>query len=90
MRPERGYARARQLLKDRFGDEFIIAELWGQRLLNAGTRMPLREFADELCACYEPLDTLDVLEELQAQSNLSEIVKKLPSHLQNEWREVVR
>ena len=32
MLPERGYVRARQLLKDRFGDEFVIAELWGQRL----------------------------------------------------------
>ena len=27
MRPERGYARARQLLKDRFGDEFVTTEL---------------------------------------------------------------
>ena len=27
MRPERGYVRARQLLKDRYGDEFLIAEL---------------------------------------------------------------
>ena len=27
MLPERGYTRVRQLLKDRFGDEFMIAEL---------------------------------------------------------------
>ena len=52
--------------------------------------MPLREFADKLRACYESLDALDALEELQTQSNLSEIVKKLPSYLQNKWRDVVR
>ena len=39
MLPERGYVRARQLLKDRYGDEFVIAELWGQRLLSTSNRM---------------------------------------------------
>ena len=81
MHPERVYARARQLLKDRFGDEFVIAELWGQRLLSIGTRVPLREFADELRACYESLYALDAFEELQTQGNLLEIIKKLPTYL---------
>ena len=90
MPPERGYIRAQQLLKNRFGDKFVIAELWGQRLLSAGTRMSLREFADELRPCYKSLHALDALGELQTQSNLSEIVKKLPAYLQNKWREVVR
>ena len=52
--------------------------------------MSLREFADELRACYESLDALDALDELQTQGNLSEIVKKLPAYLQNKWRDVVR
>ena len=90
MRPERGYVRARQLLKDRYGDEFVIAELWGQRLLNTSTRMSLREFADELRAGYESLDALDALDELQTQGNLLEIIKKLPAYLQNKWRDVAR
>ena len=90
MLPERGYVRARQLLKDRFGDEFVIAELWGQRLLSTSNRMSLREFADELQAGYESLSALDALDELQSQSNLSKIVKKLPEYLQNRWRDVVR
>ena len=90
MRPERGYVRARQLLKNRYGDEFVIAELWGQCLLNTSTRMSLREFADELRVGYESLDALDALDELQTQGNLSEIIKKLPAHLQNKWRDVAR
>ena len=52
--------------------------------------MSLREFADELRAGYESLSALDALDELQTQSNLSEIVKKLPGYLQNKWRDVVR
>ena len=68
---------------------FVIAELWGQRLLNTSNRMPLREFADELRTGYESLDALDALDELQTQGNLSEIIKKLPAHLQNKWRDVV-
>ena len=90
MSPERGHVRARQLLKDRYGDEFMIAELWGQRLLRTSNRMPLREFADELHAGYESLNALDALDELQTQGNLSEIIKKLPGYLQNKWRDVVR
>ena len=90
MRPERGYVRARQLLKDRYGDEFMIAELWGQRLLSTSNRMPLREFADELRAGYESLDALGALDEVQTQGNLSEIIRKLPGYLQNKWRDVVR
>ena len=90
MLPERGYVRARQLLKDRYGDEFMIAELWGQRLLSTSNRMPLREFADELRDGYESLNALDALDELQTQGNLLEIIKKLPGYLQNKWRDVVR
>ena len=90
MSPKRGYVRARQLLKDRYGDEFMIAELWGQRLLSTSNRMPLREFADELRARYESLNALKALDELQTQGNLSEIIKKLPGYLQNKWRDVVR
>ena len=90
MHPKQGYARARQLLEARFGDEFVISELWGQRILNMGSRVPLREFADELHACYESLHILDALGELQTQGNLLKIIKKLPAYLQNEWRDVVR
>ena len=90
MLPERGYVRARQLLKDRYGDEFVIAELWGQRLLSMSNKMPLREFADELRAGYESLSALEALDELQTPGNLSEIIKKLPGYLQNKWRDVVR
>ena len=43
--------------------------------------MSLREFADELRAGYESLSALGALNELQTQSNLSEIVKKLPGYL---------
>ena len=90
MLPERGYVRSRQLLMDRYVDEFMITELWGQRLLSTSHRMPLREFADEVRAGYESLNALDALDELQTQGNLSQIIKKLPGYLQNKWRDVVR
>ena len=90
MHPKQGYARAHQWLETRFGDKFIISELWGQRLLNIGSRVPLQEFADELRTCYESLYDLGALGELQTQGNLAEIIKKLPAYLQNKWWEVVR
>ena len=68
----------------------MIAELWGQHLLSTSNKMSLREFADELRSGYESLSALDALDDLQTQSNLSEIIKKLPGYLQNKWRDVVR
>jgi len=86
---EQGYAKARRLLKERFGDNFIIAELWVDRLTEGGSRADLREYADELRTCYESLRALGAFDELRSQASLAAIVKKLPTYLQNRWRDVV-
>ena len=55
MDPEQGYARARRLLKQRFGDSHTITELWIKKLNEGGPRVNLQEYADELLDCYESL-----------------------------------
>lgn len=87
--PELGYTKARRLLKERFGDNFVIAELWIDRLTEGGSRADLREYADDLRTCYESLRALGAFEELKSQASLAAIVKKLPTYLQNRWRDVV-
>jgi hypothetical protein len=86
---KQGYLKARRLLKERFGDNFVIAELWVDRLTEGGPRADLREFADDLRTCYESLQALGAFEELKSQASLAAIVKKLPTYLQNRWRDVV-
>ena len=53
MDPELGYARARRILEQRFGDRHTITELWIKRLNDGGPRVNLQEYADELLECYE-------------------------------------
>ena len=87
--PEMGYCKARRILKDRFGDNFRIAEMWVERLSEGGVRSDLREYADDLRTCYESLNALGASEELRSQGSLAVLIKKLPTYLQNRWRDVV-
>ena len=70
MDPEQGYARARRLLEQRFGDKHTITELWIKKLNEGGPRVNLQEYADKLLDCYESLNALGALQEMDAQRNL--------------------
>ena len=89
MDPEQGYARARRLLKQRFGDSHIITELWIKKLNEGGPRVNLQEYADELLDCYESLKALGALQEMDAQRNLLAMITRLPMHLQSKWQDHV-
>ena len=89
MNPEQGYARARRLLKQRFGDSHTITELWIKKLNEGGPRVNLQEYADELLDCYESLKALGALQEMDAQRNLLAMITRLPMHLQNKWQDHV-
>ena len=89
MDPKQGYARARHLLEQRFGDSHTITELWIKKLNEGGPRVNLQEYADELLDCYESLKALGALQEMDAQRNLLAMITKLPMHLQNKWQDHV-
>ena len=89
MDPVQGYSRARQLLKQRFGDKHTITELWMKRLNEGGTRVNLQEYSDELLDCYESMKALGALAEMDAQRNLLSLITRLPMHLQNKWQDHV-
>ena len=89
MDPKQGYARARRLLNQRFGDKHTITELWIKKLNEGGPRVNLQEYADELLDCYESLNALGALQEMDAQRNLLAMITRLPMHLQNEWQDYV-
>ena len=89
MDPAQGYAKARRLLKQRFGDKYTITELWIKRLNEGGTRVNLQEYSDELLDCYESMKALGALAEMDAQRNLLSLITRLPMHLQNKWQDHV-
>ena len=83
--PAQGYQKARQILKARFGDPFTITEVWVNKLIEGGPRTNLQEYADDLQNCYECLTALRATGELQSQSSLVALVRKLPPSLPNRW-----
>ena len=96
MEPVEGYSTARQLIKDRFGSPFVIAQAWIDHVTSQGVIKPndgpgLQEYADLLRTSLITLRAMNALAEINTQSSLLHIVSKLPSYLTGRWRkEVVR
>ena len=86
MPPELGYPQARELLKERFGDEVIIVDMWVKRLVGDTKALPLQEYADNLRACFGALTSMNALAHLDNSTNLPKLVEKLPGYLQSRWR----
>ena len=89
--PEVGYPKAKNLLKERFGNDYVIAEAWMEKVTEGTGLKPsdseaLQDFSDELINCYETLQAMDKLVEIDSQRCLVKIVRKLPVYLQNQWR----
>jgi len=88
MPPSQGYKRALQLLKDRFGNEYTIAEAWiktitdGKPVTNAES---LRQFADDLRNCKETLEAINYMNEVNTQRVVVKLVERLPHYLRTRW-----
>ena len=85
-----GYRRARQLLEERFGDSYVITDLWIKRLVGENKSLSLREMADELRACETALEAMNATSEMETMTNLAKIVSRLPGFLQSRWRSRVQ
>ncbi|XP_038065549.1 uncharacterized protein LOC119735724 [Patiria miniata] len=95
MQPDVGYQRAKALLKERFGSDYVIAEAWVNKVtkgapLASHDKVGLREYADDLKVCKETLDTMGYTQEIGTQGVMVKLVEKLPSYLRNRWIKHVR
>lgn len=66
MSPDAGYARAREMLAERFGNSYVISQAWIQcvsqgEALRTNDVRALQEFADTMRACKETLQAMDML-----------------------------
>ena len=91
MNPEQGYLRAKELLKERFGNFYTILDSWVAKITDRPVIRPndataLQDYADELQSCIETLRAMGKLSELNNQRSLVTVVSKLPVYLQNRWR----
>ena len=91
MLPSEGYKKARNLLKERFGNDFTISQAWVKKVtdgpsLKANDGDALQDFADEVRGCMETLTAMGKCNELDSRVRMVKIVERLPFHLQSRWR----
>lgn len=95
MEPSIGYAKARRLLEERFGNKFLVSESWVTKItegpvISNQDNEGLREFADNLRCCVNTLEAMGNLVEVNSQKVLVKIVERMPLYLQTRWRKEVR
>ena len=83
MSPSEGYARARVLLKERFGDDYKISEMWVRKVtegpvIKYGEGRRLQEMADDLRSCKETSGAMNKLEEIDTRRSMVKIVERVP------------
>lgn len=91
MEPQEGYTEALRTLKERFGNDYLIAETWINKLTDGPQLKPtdnigLRRLADEVLNCERTLHAMNRTNEIDTNRSLMKIVSRLPYHLQNRWK----
>ena len=87
-KPTEGFALAKQLLKDRYGDPERIATAWMERLLQRPSIKNIKDlqtYANDLKTCCETLKSLDHMNELDSITNLRILAQKLPDEVYTRW-----
>lgn len=91
MDSQAGYAEARRLLNEHFGDPYRLSNAYIQKALNWNTIKPedgkeLHSYALYLRGCCNIVRSLPDMTELNTPSNLKLILSKLPYKLRERWR----
>lgn len=91
MEPSAGYTKAKQMLKEFFGDEFTIAEAYIKEALDWQTIKPedgvaLQSFALFLTGCSNTMTDIGYMEDLDNTANIKALANKLPYKLKESWR----
>lgn len=87
----RGYQKAKQLLKEHFGNAYRISCAYIEKALSwpsikSEDPKALQAFALFLRSCCNGMEDLDFMEELDTVSNMRTIALKLPYKLRERWR----
>ena len=90
LQTEDAYQRARNVLKERFGNPYNIYEAYRENLRAwpvCSTANELQEFSDFLLMTQETMKTVKYLKEFDNFSAIRELAGRLPSYYTNKWRE---
>ncbi|KAL7841314.1 hypothetical protein SRHO_G00250050 [Serrasalmus rhombeus] len=91
MPPSTGYAKAKQMLQDYFGDDYKIAEAYLKEAMDWQTIKPedgaaLQSFALFLTGCSNTMADISYMEDLDNAACIKALASKLPYKLKESWR----
>ena len=91
MREDQGYQEARRLLKERYGQSYMIAAAHVKRLVDspaitADDRSALQQFSIQLTSCVNTLREIGYISKLDNHDNLK-IIDRLPYTPRLKWRD---
>lgn len=91
MTAEKGYAVAKQLLKEHFGNEFNITAAYMEKVtgwpsVKSEDAKALKAYGLLLRECCNAMEELQYLEELNMPANMKILSQKLPYKLKEKWR----
>lgn len=91
MESSAGYTKAKQMLKEFFGDDFKIAEAYIKEALDWPTIKPedgvsLQSFALFQTGCSNTMTDISYMEDLDNTANIKALANKLPYKLKESWR----
>ena len=90
LQTDDAYKKARNVLKERFGNPFNIYEAYREKLRAwpiCSTANELQEFSDFLLMTRETMKTVKYLKEFDNFSAIRELAARLPPYYTNKWRE---
>lgn len=82
-----GYVKVRVLLKERFGDDYKIFEMWVKKVIEGfvvryGEGYCFQELVDDFRSCKEILEVMNKFEEIDIWRSMVKIVERLLQLLQ--------
>ncbi|KAK3739697.1 hypothetical protein QZH41_004055, partial [Actinostola sp. cb2023] len=92
--PELGYPEAKKLLKDKYGDPYKISNAYLKKaaewpVINHGNDAELDHLSTFLTQCVSAMESIAYLHILDHPQNLQNLMRKLPTYLQDRWRRQV-
>lgn len=93
MAADLGYVKAKELLKQHFGNEYKVASAYKEKVfawppIRAEDVNALQAYSLFLRSCCNVMENIQYMQELDMTSNMRIVMSKLPFKLREQWRSV--
>ena len=90
-----GYAKAKKLLEERFGEKYVVSNAWIEKLsegppINLNDREALLDLADDLESCEIALTVAGRLNQINNEDKMIRILRRVPPYLRSRWQKRVQ